>query len=133
MNQMKSKRNMNNSYDNDSRKSDDAESDDASNANLEETFIDDVSVFEVSPRGNFIVSFVSQEHLCLKLLPNALYENDNVYKSCFNSGYMMDEHPDYHHDDEMYDNTRHEVTKDGKATAFSINNDQAKNEPEIGG
>lgn len=54
-----------------------------------EAFLEDVSVFEVSPRGSFMVSYVSQDFLVLKMLPRAMNTEDRRFMT---SSYMVLEH-----------------------------------------
>ena len=68
--------------------------DSTSDADIHETegseaFLEDVSVFEISPRGSFMVSYVSQDFLVLKMLPRAMNTED---RRLMTSSYMVLEH-----------------------------------------
>ena len=50
---------------------------------------EDVSVFEVSPKGNYLVAVVSQEFLALKMLPRSMNQN---YSKVLTPSFMVQEH-----------------------------------------
>ena len=55
----------------------------------EEQFVEDVSVFAVSPKGSFLVALVSHEFLVLKMLPRAV---TNDFRQMLTPSFMIPEH-----------------------------------------
>jgi len=52
-------------------------------------FVEDVSVFEVSPRGTYMISYVSQDFLVLKMLPRAISQS---FRRMLTPSFMVLEH-----------------------------------------
>ena len=52
-------------------------------------YVEDVSVFEVSPQGNFLVALVSNEFLMLKMLPSS---STAQYRKLLTPSFMIQEH-----------------------------------------
>lgn len=56
---------------------------------MSEDFADDVSVFEVSPKGSYLVALVSNEFIALKMLNRSI---EPVAKKLLTPSFMLDEH-----------------------------------------
>ena len=54
-----------------------------------ESFVEDVSVFEVSPKGTYMVSYVSQDFIVLKMLPRGTTQS---FERMLTPSFMVLEH-----------------------------------------
>ena len=54
-----------------------------------EEFTEDVSVFAISPQGTYLVAFVTQEFLVLKMLPGSMNPN---FRNLLTPSFMIQEH-----------------------------------------
>ena len=63
-----------------------------------EDFVEDVSVFEVSPQGNFLVAFISNEFLTLKMLPRS---SSQQFRKLLTPSFMIQEHISMSNDQEI--------------------------------
>ena len=57
-----------------------------------EDFTEDVTVFEVSPQGSFLLAFVSNEFLVLKMLPKSVTP---AFRNILTPSFMISEHIAY--------------------------------------
>ena len=57
-----------------------------------EDFTEDVTVFEVSPQGSFLLAFVSNEFLVLKMLPKSVTP---AFRSILTPSFMISENIAY--------------------------------------
>lgn len=77
--------------------SEDSDMDNTSQEHMNEDFAEDVSVFEVSPLGTFMVAVVSQEFLTLKMLPRSTKSD---YRKILTASFMLQEHISMSFDDD---------------------------------
>jgi hypothetical protein len=80
---------------------DDSEIDGSSiDSNLAEDYAEDVSVFEVSPQGSYLVALVSNEFVTLKMLNRSL---NPMFRKMLTPSFMITEHIDLHFEENKID------------------------------
>ena len=77
----------------------DSDIDNSSNAShLAEDYTEDVSVFEVSPQGSYLVALVSNEFITLKMLNRSL---DSSFRKMLTPSFMINEHIEMNFDEKL--------------------------------
>lgn len=87
-----------------------------------EDYVEDVSVFEVSPQGNFLVAFISNEFLTLKMLPRS---STPQFRKLLTPSFMIQEHISMSIDQEILSYSMEEAQKEQKHHVYE--KDQDKN------